>query len=42
MRSRAVGLREATHGPVSGQEAVLQVDDGLSDPLIFREHVVVI
>ena len=37
-----VGLRQATHGSIFRQEAVLQVDHCLADLLIFGQHVVVI
>lgn len=40
--SHTVGLREATHGSIFGQEAILQVDHRLSDLLVFGQHVVVI
>lgn len=42
VHSHAVGLRQATHGSIFGQEAVLQVDHRLSDLLVFGEHVVVV
>lgn len=40
--SQAVGLRQATHGSIFGQEAILQVDHRLSDFLVFGQHVVVV
>lgn len=37
-----VGLRQATHGSIFRQEAVLQVDYCLANLLIFGQHVMVI
>lgn len=40
--SHTVGLRQAAHGSIFGQEAILQVDHRLSDLLVFGQHVVVV
>lgn len=40
--SHAVGLWQAAHGSIFGQETVLKVDHGLSDLLVFGQHVVII
>lgn len=40
--SHTVGLRQATQASIFGQEAVLQVDQRLSDLLVFGQHVVVV
>lgn len=42
VHSHTVGLRQATHGSIFGQEAILQVDHRLPNLLIFGQHVVVV
>lgn len=42
IHSHTVGLWQATHGSMFGQEAILQVDHRLSDLLIFGQHIVVV
>lgn len=39
---RAVGLRQATAGPVVRQESVLQIDDCLAHFFISAQQVIVI